>query len=49
MTDPWADDGGDRPPRQLGWGCLAAMIIGSVATLVAAVIVIRVIASTFPW
>jgi hypothetical protein len=48
MTEPWDDDG-ERPPRQLGWGCLAVVIIGSVTTLIAVVIVLRVIASTYPW
>jgi hypothetical protein len=48
MTDPWDDDE-QRAPRQFGWGCLAALIIGSVTTLVAIVIVIRVIAATYPW
>jgi hypothetical protein len=46
--DPWRADG-DRPPRQLGWGCLAAVIIGSVTALVALVLVLRVVASTYPW
>jgi hypothetical protein len=46
MTDPWDDDGAP-PPRQFGWGCLAAVIIASIATVVALVIVIQVIAAAF--
>jgi hypothetical protein len=45
VTDPW-DDGGEQAPRRLGWGCLAAVIIGSVTTLIVLVIVIHTIAST---
>jgi hypothetical protein len=47
-VDPWSDDGA-QPPRKPGWGCLAAVIIGSVTTVVALVIVLKVIADTFPW
>jgi hypothetical protein len=47
-VDPWSDDEA-RPPRQMGWGCLAAVIIGSVTTVVALVIVLKVIVDTFPW
>jgi len=48
VTDPWDED--DRPPpRRLGWGCLLAVIITSVACVVAAIMVLRVVASTFPW
>ena len=46
--NPWDDDEA-RPPRQLGWGCLAAVIIGSVTSVVALILVVRVIADTFPW
>jgi 3-methyladenine DNA glycosylase/8-oxoguanine DNA glycosylase len=46
--NPWDDDG-ERPPRQAGWGCLVAAIIGSVTTVIAAVIVINLVASTYPW
>jgi hypothetical protein len=47
-VNPWDDDG-ERPPRELGWGCLAAVIIGSVTSVIAVVIIIRVIAATYPW
>jgi len=46
--NPWDDDEAQRP-RQMGWGCLAAVIIGSVTTIVAVVIVLKVVTSTFPW
>lgn len=45
--DPWSDDA--PPPRQASWGCLVAAIIGSVTTVIAVVIVLKLIASTFPW
>ncbi len=43
------DDDEAQPPRQLGWGCLAAVIIGSVTSVVALILVARVIAATYPW
>jgi hypothetical protein len=46
--NPWDEDE-SRRPRQVGWGCLAAVIIGSITTIVAVVIVLKVVASTFPW
>jgi hypothetical protein len=46
-VNPWDDNA--PPPRQASWGCLAAVIIGSIATVIAVVIVCNVIGSTFPW
>lgn len=46
--NPWNDDAAGAP-RKLGWGCLAAVIIGSVTTVIALVIVLNVISSTLPW
>ena len=46
--NPWDDDEAQRP-RRMGWGCLAAVIIGSITTIVAVVIVLKVVASTLPW
>ncbi len=47
-VDPWSDDEAP-PPRQIGWGCLSAVIIGSLTTVVALVIILKVVADTFPW
>lgn len=38
-TDPWSDE--DRPPPRSNWGCAIAAIIGSVATVIAIIIVFR--------
>jgi hypothetical protein len=47
-VDPWSDDDA-KPPRQPGWGCLAAVIIASATSVIAVVLVLKMIASTFPW
>jgi hypothetical protein len=47
-VNPWDDDGWAGPPQKRprpSWGCALAAIIGSVATIVVIVIVVKLLAS----
>lgn len=46
-VDPW-DESDERAPRQAGWGCAIAAIIGSITTVIVIVLVIRLVASLAP-
>ncbi len=45
-TDRWSEDEPDLPPpRRPGWGCLAAVIVLGVGTVVAAVFAARLLSA----
>jgi hypothetical protein len=45
-VDPWSEDEA-KPPRQPGWGCLVAVVIASATSIIALVLVLKVIVATF--
>ncbi len=46
VTEPWSDDEPDvPPPRRPGWGCLAAVIVAGIGTVIAAIFAARLIAA----
>lgn len=43
----WDEKDDERAPRQFGWGCAAAAIIGAAAAIIAFVIMLKTVASVF--
>jgi len=46
-TDDAGWDTGARPPRKAGWGCLVATIVASAASVIALVLVVKIVADAF--
>jgi hypothetical protein len=43
----WDEKDDERAPRQFGWGCAIAAIIGAATAIIAFIIVLNTVASVF--